>query len=92
MMKFLIWNCRWMRKATSVRARPDVIFLSETHLNKVRVDNLRRRLNFDMMAVAESDGKSGGLVMFWNQELKVTSSELHPNFSDIRIDEHVENG
>ena len=85
-----------MRKPSTVRAllglqerlKPDVLFLSEAHLNKSRAEILQRRLKFDEMLVSESDGRSGGLVLFWNKELKVTSKELSPNFIDIRIDEH----
>jgi hypothetical protein len=39
------------------------------------------------MLVSESDGRSGGLVMFWNKEIKVTSFEIDTNFIDIHIDE-----
>lgn len=94
-MKILCWNCRGMRKPAAVRAllgiqgrvRPDVLFLSEAHLNKAKAEKLRRRLGFEAMAVSESDGRSGGLVMFWYNKLGVTSHEVQPNFIDIRINE-----
>ena len=68
-MKTLILNCRGMKKGSVVRAlliileriRPDILFLSETHLNKVGAGNVRRRVKFDEMEVYESDGRSGGL-------------------------------
>jgi hypothetical protein len=44
------------------------------------------------MLVSESDGRSGGLVMFWNKEIKVTSKDITPNFIDIRINEHNGSG
>jgi hypothetical protein len=69
------------------RLKPDVLFLSEAHLGKVKAENLRKRLRFDKMLVSESDGRSGGLVMFWNKETNVTSFEIDTNFIDIRIDE-----
>jgi hypothetical protein len=56
-------------------------------LGKVKAENLRKRLRFDKMLVSESDGRSGGLVMFWNKETNVTSFEIDTNFIDIRIDE-----
>jgi hypothetical protein len=85
-----------MRKSSAVRAllglqarlRPDVLFLSETHLCKATTENLKRRLLFDEVLVAESDGRSGGLVMFWNKDITVTSKEVDTNFIDIRIDEN----
>jgi hypothetical protein len=87
-----------MRKTSVVRAllelqaqlKPDVLFLSEAHLCKARVENLCRRLCFDHMLVSVSDGRSGGLVLFWNNDIQVTSSEVTPNFIDIYINEHNE--
>ena len=40
----------------------------------------------------ESDGRSGGLVLFWQNGLNVTSKEVHSNFLDIRIDENSGSG
>ena len=44
------------------------------------------------MLVSASDGRSGGLVMFWNNDISVTSKEVTPNYIDIRINEHSEAG
>ena len=90
-MKILVWNCHGMRKPAAVRAllgiqgrvRPDVLFLSEAHLNKAKAEKLRRGLGFDVMEVLESDGRSGGLVMFWSSCLGVTSTDVQPNYIDI---------
>jgi hypothetical protein len=84
-----------MQKTSAVRSllilqerlKPDVLFLSESHLGRAKAENLRKRLQFDEMLVSESDGRSGGLVMFWNKEIKVTSFEIDTNFIDIHIDE-----
>jgi hypothetical protein len=69
------------------RLKPDVLFLSEAYLGRAKAENWRKRLQFDEMLVSESDGRSGGLVMFWNKETNVTSFEIDTNFIDIRIDE-----
>jgi hypothetical protein len=61
-----------MRKFSAIRAllelqarlKPDVLFLSDPHLCKVKAKSLKRRLLFDEMLVAGSDGRSGGLVLF----------------------------
>ena len=66
-MKILIWNCRGMNKFTAVRAlqvlleriRPDVVFLSESHLSRAKAGVLMRRFHFDEMEIHESDGRSG---------------------------------
>ena len=96
-MKILIWNCRGMNKFMAVRAlqvlleriRPDVVFLSESHLSRAKAGVLMRRFHFDEMEIHESDGRSGGLVMWWHSSLNVTSTEVSPNFIDVRVDEHT---
>jgi hypothetical protein len=45
--------------------KPDVFFLSETHLDKARAGNLMRKLGYDLLSIHESDGQSGGLLMLW---------------------------
>ena len=75
-MKLLALNCRGMKKASAVRAlqvilervRPDVVFMSESHLNKAKAENLMRRFDFQFMLINESDGRSGGLLMMWKRE------------------------
>jgi exonuclease III len=99
-MNIIGWNCRGMRKASAVHAllelqgrlKPDVLFLSKAHLSKVKAERLKIRLKFDNMLVSESDGRSGGLVLYWNNDLKVTSFEVSKNFIDIRINEHGADG
>ncbi|XP_051221114.1 uncharacterized protein [Lolium perenne] len=89
-----------MRKSLAVCAllelqawlKPDVLFLSEAHLCKVKEESLKRRLLFDEMLVAGSDGRSGGLVFFWNNDITVSSKEVEQNFIGIRINENSEAG
>lgn len=58
-MKILGWNCRGMQSATTVRslldlqehARLDVLFLSESRLNKNSAESLHRKLGFYLMSV-----------------------------------------
>ena len=92
-MKILVWNCRGMRKPAAVRAllgiqerlKPDVLFLSETHLDMAKAGKLKRRLGFDEMEVSESDGRSGGLIMLWQTTLGVSSRAIHSNYIDIQL-------
>jgi hypothetical protein len=99
-MNIIGWNCRGMRKSSAVQAllelqgrlKPDVLFLSEAHLSKVKAERLKVRLKFDNMLVSESDGRSGGLVLYWNNDLKVTSFEVSKKFIDIRIKEDEADG
>ena len=78
-MKILSWNCRGLASAQAVRAlvdiqkheKPDVLFLSETHLGKVKAEELRRRLGCDHYIIHESDGRSGGLLLLWRNDIQV---------------------
>jgi hypothetical protein len=72
--------------------KPDVFFLSETHLTKARAEMVKRKLGYDHMLQSESDGKSGGLLMLWKKDLNVTSSTVHTNYLDIRINENSADG
>jgi hypothetical protein len=49
-------------------------------------------LAFDKVLVFESDGRSGGLVMLWNNDTNVTSKEVEQNYIDIRINENDDTG
>lgn len=40
------------------RERPDVLFLSETHLGTAKAEILRKKLQFDHLSIFESDGPS----------------------------------
>jgi len=78
-MKLLAWNCCGLGSARAVRAllevrrrlNPDVWLLSETHLDNANADNIRRRAGFDHLLVHESDGRSGGLVLMWRDDISV---------------------
>ena len=60
--------------------KPDMFFLSETHLGKAKAETLMRKLGCDRFAYHESDGRSGGLMMCWRSENKIRvfgDRELH---------------
>ena len=39
----------------------------------------------DMKYVCPSDGRKGGLLLFWKKEVEVVQLELNPMFIDIKI-------
>ena len=77
-MKILGYNSRGLQKATAVRAllnlvkrcSPDMIFLSETHLDEWAAEVLRRRVKMDYKEVVQSEGCSGGLLLLWKKDRK----------------------
>jgi hypothetical protein len=70
---------------------PNIVFISETRQQKERVSNLRFRLDFNNSFVVDGVGKGAGVVLFWDDSIKidllsyglhhvdtmVSSSELH---------------
>ncbi|KAL5823208.1 hypothetical protein ACOSQ4_021108 [Xanthoceras sorbifolium] len=78
-MKILCWNVRGLGTyrtfqvlRTRVReCRPDLVFLMETLSNKDRMEQLRLFLGFSGKLVVECVGRSGGLVLFWSNQLDI---------------------
>jgi hypothetical protein len=72
-MRILASNCQGLGNTLIVRAlsdarkrwNPEVMFLSETHLDDYPAECLRRRLGMDFKFINPSDGRSGGLILFW---------------------------
>lgn len=97
-MKILSWNCRGLNSARAVRElldiqkcyKPDVFFLSETHLSRVKAEKLRKHLGCDQLIIHESDGRGGGLVLLWRNDLTIREVEVTPNYIDVIIQDGVE--
>lgn len=92
-MSIFCWNCRGAGKSVIVRelrdfARkiaPSVLCMVETQLSKSRVENLACTLGFDNAYAVSSSGRSGGLGMFWYNEINIDVF----GYSDYHIDAHV---
>jgi hypothetical protein len=97
-MKILAWNCQGLASARAVRAlleiqkreRPDVFFLSETHLGRTKAEILKRKLGCDQFIINESDGRSGGLLMLWRKETVIQCQGVSQYFIDVVIRGNVE--
>lgn len=84
-MRFLSWNCRGLGNPAAVRALkkllqttyPDVVFLSETKLNKV--DKKSKSCffygplsnSFVVDCTISNSNRSGGLAPMWNDNVKI---------------------
>jgi hypothetical protein len=53
------------------RHNPAFLCVVETQLHKYSVENLSRSLGFDKCFAISSSGRSGGLGLFWNKEIKI---------------------
>jgi exonuclease III len=94
-MKILCWNCHGLGNAAAVRAlldvmrryNPDVVFLSQTHLEDYLSECLKRKAKMDFKIVQDYDGRREGILMFWKREVKLYQIRAEPNFIDVRIEE-----
>jgi exonuclease III len=95
-MKILGVNCQGLGNDPTVRSLvdlhrqycPDVLFLSETHLDDYLAECLRRRLKLDSKICNPSDGRSGGLLLLYRKEIKVELIHSYPMYIDVRIIEN----
>ena len=65
-------------------------FLSETHLGKVKAENLRRKLQCDHYIIHESGGRSGGLLMLWRKETSIQVQDVSEYFIDVLVNDRRE--
>jgi hypothetical protein len=52
--------------------RPNLVFLMETKCHNKNLDFIRIKLKFDHMFVVDSVGKSGELMLLWNESIQVS--------------------
>ena len=87
-LDLLSWNCRGIcgddtRRALKdliVQNRPQVIFLCETKISrKEDFLSLKRGLGFPHAEIVLSDGRSGGLGLFWaaNVQIQIGTKSVH---------------
>ena len=95
-MKTLCWNCRGIGNPATVKElrdlakdyAPSVMFIMETQISKYRVENLRYTLSFDNSFAVNSSGRSGGLGLFWNNDVLLSIQKYSNYHIDTIISEH----
>lgn len=78
-MRLISWNCRGLGNLRSVRDlnylvevhKPSILFLMETKIQKYQMEMIRSRLGFKNLFSVEGVGKSGGLVVLWDDESRL---------------------
>jgi exonuclease III len=92
-MRIISLNCQGLGNDPTVRALsdlrrqvdPEVLFLSETHLDNFPAESLRRRLKMDFKIVNPSNGRSGGVILFWKKEIVIHQIFSAPKYIDVRV-------
>jgi hypothetical protein len=57
--------------------------LCETRNSEARVSNLRWRLGLKNCIAVDSDGRSGGLALFWHESVEVNLIEKNFRYIDV---------
>ena len=78
-MKTISWNCRGIGNPATARElrdlakayAPSILFIMKTQIDKYRVENLRYSLGFDSSFAVKSSGRSGGLGLFWKNDVSL---------------------
>ena len=93
-MSTLCWNYRGAGKPATInelrtltkRFAPSIVCIVETQIEGSRVENMVGTLGFNKSFAVSSSGRSGGLCIFWNDEIKV---EVIGDFNKVlHIHEH----
>lgn len=83
-MKIIAWNCQGLGHDPAIcslltlqKEDPNILFLSETKMDRGKIEWLQWHLGLINMVVKDCDGRSGGLAFFWhngiNFHLRTTS-------------------
>jgi exonuclease III len=78
-MKIFGMNCQGLGNDPTVRSLldilkrydPDVMFLSETHLDDFPAECLRRHVNMDFKICNLTTSRSGGVLLLWKREISI---------------------
>lgn len=90
-MNALSWNCRGLGTPQTIRVlgdlvkslRPDILFLSETISKSDKVEQMRIKLGFAQCFAVDCIGRSGGLGVFWRNNVNCEISSYSQHHVDI---------
>lgn len=94
-MSAMCWNCRGAGNAATVnelhdlvkKFAPNLLYIVETQIEGSRVENLAGTLGYDKAYVVDSRGRSGGIGIFWNNEIKVDILGYSDYYLDVSVEE-----
>jgi exonuclease III len=94
-MSVLSTNCRGLGGAATVRElrdlvkrfTPSILCVVETQMHRSSVESLTRSLGFNKSFAVSSSGRSGGLGLFWNNEIKIEVLPYSQYHLDVIVSE-----
>lgn len=94
-MSIIAWNCRGLANLSVVPKlkyliryyKPDALFLSETLVHSNKTDAFRYLLGFDNCFSVSSNGRSGGLALFWRASFSCTVLNYSDNHINVEVND-----
>ena len=94
-MSCMSYNCRGVGRDATVREirdlkrrfNPTIFCVLETQVHKARVEGLASTLGYDHSFAISSSGRSGGIGLFWTNEIKIDILPYSQYHLDVKITE-----
>ena len=88
-----MWNCRGLGNLRTgkelevlIRAKdPSIVFLVETWVDKARLKEIQRNINFENLFFVERNNRGGGLALYWKNSLDLHVESSSKNHIDSII-------
>lgn len=100
-MRTISWNCQGLGPTLTEKALinlkakvdPSIIFIMETKNKEGKVERVRKSLAFNNERRVEPDGKSGGLVLWWDDRVEISFLFVGKNLIDAQsfLQKHSKN-
>jgi exonuclease III len=92
-MKLIAWNYHGLGNPAAVRSLLDlqkqedsnILFLSEMKLESMQVEVFRWKLGLTNMVCIPSEGRSGGIALFWRTRVDVSLKSMSKYFIDVEV-------
>jgi hypothetical protein len=93
LMDSFVWNCRGGGNRWTVRVaqnlcqkhNPGLVFLCETRQTEERMKSMCARIGLKGFAAVGSDGRSGGIALFWHESLLVEVLGKGSRYIDVCV-------
>ena len=92
-MSIIVWNCHGLENLRAekelevmIRAKdPSVVFLAETWADEGRLQEIKRKIEFDNLFFVERNNRGGGLALYWRNSIDVNVDTFSRNHIDSII-------